>query len=265
MVSPKPAAADEEADDTAEEGDADADAPEPGPESEAGAGAEADEPEDPFAAAEEPEEEIDVDLADTNVGEPVTEADDTADTGGGGGDADPFDGVDDADTGPDAGPGAGAATGDAGGGGGAFDGSKSSYSGHEGGMGEGFGDPEEPLEDTIVNGAARLAVVGLPESFEAGGRVQSKQSLQTEFEEVFEEFRLGHYGSAVAREYLFVDEDVDPLWGFAASALACAAIVYWMRPDSDELLDSVGGGGDGGLLDTLDPRSADVDVEGSEV
>jgi len=195
-----------------------------------------------------------VDLADTNVGEPVTEDDDSDPTGG----EDPFDGVEDGgDTGRDPGPGAGAATGDAGGGGGgAFDGAESTYSGHDGGMGEGFGDPDQPLDDTIVNGAARLAVVGLPDSFEAGGRVQSKQSLRTEFEEVFEEFRLGHYGSQAAQEYLFVDEDIDPLWGFAASALACAAIVYWMRPDSDELLSNFGGGADGGLLNSLNPSAA---------
>jgi len=267
VPSPTPTAGDAEnnADDAEDEADhAEADADH--------AGSEADTAEDPFATTEEPDEEIDVDLADTNVGEPITDdgpgagagaATGDAGAGAGGGAAgDPFDGVDDADTGPDPGPGAGAATGDAGaGGGGAFDGSESAYSGHGGGMGEEFADPEQPLDDTIVNGAARLAVLGLPESFEAGGRVQSKQSLRTEFEEVFAEFRLGYYGSRVAREYLFVDDDVDPLWGFAASALACAAIVYWMRPDSDELLDSVGGASEGGLVDTLNPSSADVDME----
>jgi hypothetical protein len=72
---------------------------------------------------------------------------------------------------------------------------------------------------------------------------------------VFTAFRLGDYGEQVAEEYLFVEDDVDPLMGFLAASLVCTAMVLWMRPDGDELAKSaydrvatLGTGGIGGIV-----------------
>lgn len=105
-----------------------------------------------------------------------------------------------------------------------------------------LGDSE--VASAINEGAARMAVVGLED--------EEKEELEAEFEEIFEAFRLGYFGGEVADEYLMVDgEDVDPIWGFATSMMACAVFAVYMRPDSDEQLekiaDAVGGiGGDEG-------------------
>lgn len=92
----------------------------------------------------------------------------------------------------------------------------------------------------INNGAARLAVVGLPDEWEdANGEEQTKDGLQTEFEEVFEAFRLGHYGSEVVEEYLLVEtDDIHPVWGLVGAMLICAAVVIYRRPDGDQVVDS---------------------------
>lgn len=165
---------------------------------------------DPFDGTEE----VDLDLAETDVGEPVDEGEpseresepsdsssDTAERGG-------FDGVRDEEPSP-------------------FGGEKDTVE-------------STAIEENLNSGAARLAVTGLQDEFEINGQTQTKDDLQDEFEEVFEAFRLGHYGSEVAQEYILVDdEQVDPIWGFAASSLLCVAMVMWMRPDGDEMVSSI--------------------------
>lgn len=88
---------------------------------------------------------------------------------------------------------------------------------------------ESALEGAITDGAARLAVVGLD---------ADRDDLEAEFKGVFEAFRLGHFGSAFLQEYVLIDEDdaIDPAWGLAGSAVCCAAVVLWMRPDGSEQL-----------------------------
>lgn len=85
------------------------------------------------------------------------------------------------------------------------------------------------LEVAINDGASRLAVVGLDE----------KEDLEAEFQEVFEAFRLGYFGSQFAEEYVLVgaDDDIDPAWGLFGSAVCCFAITLWMRPDGEEQLE----------------------------
>lgn len=85
------------------------------------------------------------------------------------------------------------------------------------------------LQETINEGAARLAVVGLDEGDE-------KDALETEFVDVFASFRLGYYGSEFANKYLFApaDGDVDPAWAMLGTVLVCAAFSVAMRPDTDE-------------------------------
>jgi hypothetical protein len=111
---------------------------------------------------------------------------------------------------------------------------------------------DDDLDEVINSGFARLAVIGLDDEFLVNGSLKSKQDLQDEFEEVFETFRLGKYGSQAAREYLFVNpENINPLWGFTASMVACTALVVWMRPDGDELVESVTGATGNPLEDLL--------------
>lgn len=90
----------------------------------------------------------------------------------------------------------------------------------------------EGMEEAINDGAARLAVVGLDDDGE-------KEDLEDEFVEVFESFRLGYFGSRFMEEYVFTadDDEVDPVWGLFGAALCCTAIVVWMRPDGDEMVD----------------------------
>lgn len=84
------------------------------------------------------------------------------------------------------------------------------------------------LEDAINDGAARLAVVGLDDD--------EKDELSDEIHDVMEAFRLGYFGAEFTQEYIFVHEDeaIDPAWGLLGSAVACTAVVLWMRPDGDE-------------------------------
>lgn len=92
----------------------------------------------------------------------------------------------------------------------------------------------------INRGVSRLAVVGLDDEWETeDGKTRKKKDLQNEFEEVFEAFRLGHYGSEVIEEYLMLeDEDIHPVWGLVGAMLICAAVVVYRRPDGDQLIDA---------------------------
>lgn len=87
------------------------------------------------------------------------------------------------------------------------------------------------FETSINRGFARLAVIGIEDD-------DQKEDLRGEFREVFEEFQLGHYGNEVVHEYLMVeDDDIDPIWGFTGALVACVALVIYMRPDGDEIVD----------------------------
>lgn len=93
------------------------------------------------------------------------------------------------------------------------------------------------MEDTFNEGAARLAVVGLTDDdFEDSDL--TKSSLQEEFEETFQAFRLGYFGSRALEEYVLdpADEDVSPAWGLLGSVLMTGALVVWLRPDGDEAI-----------------------------
>lgn len=94
---------------------------------------------------------------------------------------------------------------------------------------EALGAGGSQLEVAINDGASRMAVIGLEE----------RDELEAEFQEVFEAFRLGYFGSRFAEEYVLVDadEEIDPAWGLFGSALCCLAITLWMRPDGDEQLE----------------------------
>lgn len=166
---------------------------------------------------EEEPEEPEVDLADIDVGEEVD------------GDS-PFDTVDDAT-----------------GGGGHHD-DRGSWDGTDPGeqswseKAKDAGDATEPFAegdfaDIINNGSARFAVMGLPEEFEHGGELKTKEGLQDEFVEVFETFHLGQFGEQSAEKYLdFEGEDVDPAVGLAISMVICSFVVLQMRPDGDEIM-----------------------------
>lgn len=207
----------------------------------------------PFDGTESVGEQIDVALADTNIGEDVHEGarDERADDGGGGsgGDGrereraeyDPFAGDERTEW-------------DAGG----FDGAAAEEF-------EEAVDTDEDIAEVINEGAARLAVVGLRDEYVLDGQVKTKEDFEAEFADVFEKFRLGNFGSEVAQEYLFVDETVDPLWGFAASLMVCSAVVVWMRPDGDELVDklrNVGPSG-GGSEEPAEPYEPPAEPEQS--
>lgn len=97
---------------------------------------------------------------------------------------------------------------------------------------------EEPakhsFEEPIVEGFARLAVVGLDDP--------EKDELEDEFVDVFEAFQLGHYGDRVLHEYILVgDDDVHPVWGLAGSMLLCTVLTLYMRPDGDEIISDARG------------------------
>lgn len=107
------------------------------------------------------------------------------------------------------------------------------------------GDTESSPQPTITSGLAsdinagfaRAAVIGLPDEWEEDGEPQSKDDLQTELQETFEAFRLGHYGQECAQKYLDIEEDIHPAWGLLGASLICAAVVVYKRPDGDELID----------------------------
>mgnify|MGYP006277893807 CR=1 FL=1 len=116
--------------------------------------------------------------------------------------------------------------------------------------GDGGSDDEEPKEAAktrssglaadINRGVARAAVIGLDDKWEtADGEERKKNDLKKEFEETFEAFRLGHYGSRVAEEYLLMEaEDIHPVWGLLGAALICAAVIVYRRPDGDQMVES---------------------------
>jgi hypothetical protein len=92
----------------------------------------------------------------------------------------------------------------------------------------------EAMEDAINDGAARLACIGLQDDDLDDDMATG--DLEAEFVETFEAFRLGYYGSRVVDEYLLApDEDeVNPAWGLAGSALMALAMAVWLRPDGAE-------------------------------
>ena len=185
-------------------------------------------------APEDPEEadEVEVDLAETNLNDEIDEAFDAIEN------AERPNAPDDPTDNPDFDPfnDRGGSDDEDGGGG--------SSSG-----GEASG---EDIADAIVEGTSRLAVLGLEEEFIVNGETKSKTELREEFAEIFTAFRLGEYGGQVAEEYLFVDEDIDPVMGFVAASLCCTAMVLWMRPDGENIArgayDRVATIGTGGLL-----------------
>jgi hypothetical protein len=94
------------------------------------------------------------------------------------------------------------------------------------------------MEDAINEGAARLSVVGLTEQDFADSDLD-KESLEDEFQETFEAFRLGYFGSRAVEEYFLkpADHEVSPIWGLMGSALIGAAMVVWLRPDGDQAVE----------------------------
>jgi hypothetical protein len=91
------------------------------------------------------------------------------------------------------------------------------------------------MEDAINEGAARLSVVGLTENdFEDSDL--DKEGLEAEFQETFQAFRLGYFGSRAVEEYFLepADHEVVPIWGLLGSALIGGAMVIWLRPDGDQ-------------------------------
>lgn len=112
----------------------------------------------------------------------------------------------------------------------------------EGGSSTDYEAASGTISTAITEGSARLAVVGLEDD--------EKDELQSEFEDVFQAFQLGHYAGSCADKYLLTDpnENIDPAWGLLGSALVCSAVVLWMRPDGDEQIErlkgTLGGGGE---------------------
>lgn len=112
--------------------------------------------------------------------------------------------------------------------------------GDDGAIADGLDGNSGAMEEAINDGAARLAVVGLTdEDFEESNL--DKSTLETEFRETFEAFRLGYFGSRAVDEYVLSpqDKEVDPAWGFCGAVLMAGAMVVWMRPDGDETLGEV--------------------------
>jgi hypothetical protein len=210
MAGPQPVAVDDDGDD--DESDAVDQKLDELQEAEADAAAEAEQSESDDAPFES-DEDIELDLADTNVGE---EVDDSPSGSSGGSDDDPFEGTESS----------------------GFDGVDDDFGFDADDSGEsGFDPTDGTLPSTLNEGAAKLAVLGLPEEFEHHGETKTKDELQDEFEEVFETFKLGDFGAEVADEYLFVEDDgVDPLVAFTLSLALCTIIVGMSRPDSDELV-----------------------------
>ena len=96
----------------------------------------------------------------------------------------------------------------------------------------------DALADVINEGAARLAVVGLPEDdFESDG---SPSELEGEFCGVFAAFRLGHFRQEAVEKHVLApsEAEIEPVWGLLGSAALAAAVALSMRPDgSDQLSD----------------------------
>jgi hypothetical protein len=118
-------------------------------------------------------------------------------------------------------------------------------------MADGLEGNSAQMETAINEGAARFACVGLQEEDFAESDLD-KDSLEEEFCQTFEAFRLGYFGSRALDQYILTpdDEEIDPAWGLLGSAILAAAMALWMRPDGDEQMDriqeklsSIGGGG----------------------
>lgn len=94
------------------------------------------------------------------------------------------------------------------------------------------------LASDINAGVARAAVINLDDKWVTeDGTERKKTDLQKEFEETFEAFRLGHYASICAEEYLLMEaEDIHPVWGLIGAALICAAVIVYRRPDGDQIV-----------------------------
>lgn len=172
---------------------------------------------DPFDG----EEEVEVNLAETDIGREVDER---------------MDELEEAERPNES---SGDSSGD-----GPFDGDDTSLGGDYGADPSDFEPPDSvvdgELPDTINEGFARLAVIGLQDEFVVNGDTKTKEGLQTEFEEVFETFKLGDFGAEAAEEYLDIGGgDIDPIWGFTASLAISAVLVVQMRPDSDDIAASV--------------------------
>jgi hypothetical protein len=123
--------------------------------------------------------------------------------------------------------------------------------------------PSTGLADDINNGVARLAVIGLDDEWEDDdGESHSKTDLEDEFRETFEAFRLGHYGSICAEQYILSDaEDINPVWGLIGAALICSAVIVYKRPDGGQMVDSaklkLGQSGLSNLSETLSTDTED--------
>lgn len=163
---------------------------------------------DPFDGEED--DTVDIDLAETNIGEEVSD------------DESPFDGTESSGVESESG---------------AFDGASKNVSEKPGEMMDAAAEMGTgEIADTINDGASRLAVVGLEDEFTHNGEVKTKESLREEMQEVFETFKLGEYGGRVADEYLDMGGDVDPMTGLAVSLLLCTVLTVQMRPDGDEIV-----------------------------
>ena len=125
-----------------------------------------------------------------------------------------------------------------------FDGTEDYGEDESGGAGDPFGEegdgaspfgeaddgPPEALVEAINEGAARAGVVGLEDGDE-------KEDLEEEFTEVFETFKLGHFGALTFEEHIKqTDDDIDPVWGLVGAMLICAAVVVYKRPDGDDMI-----------------------------
>lgn len=96
----------------------------------------------------------------------------------------------------------------------------------------------DAIEDAVNEGFARLATVDWPEEADSDA-----EEMEEEFKDVFEAFRLGHFGERCADEYIFAEDDeVDPFWGFSGSMVIAAAFVVMMRPDGEEKVASLADG-----------------------
>jgi len=95
------------------------------------------------------------------------------------------------------------------------------------------------LAADINRGVARAGVIGLEDTWETpSGQEKTKDELRQEFEETFEAFRLGHYASICAEEYLLTDaEDISPVWGLIGASLICSAVIVYRRPDGDQVVE----------------------------
>lgn len=100
-------------------------------------------------------------------------------------------------------------------------------------------EPNTSLAENINRGFSRAAVIGLDETWETeDGDEKNKEDLRKEFEETFEMFRLGHYGSICAEEYLNMEDDIHPAWGLLGASLICSAVIVYKRPDGEDLLET---------------------------